>query len=199
MTEKRKIVVTGFGPFTGHTVNASWEAAKLLKDKYSGELNNRYNIDLIIEEIPVVYNHVSSRIPEIWKEHNPLFIVHLGVSHKAKCLTIESGACSSGYTRKDVVEKCPSDSEMTCTRLDVGFDVNEICRIVGNEYDCVACVSNDAGRYLCEFTLYQSLLIKPHRTLFIHVPDFDVYSANENARGIFSIICCATENLEKAH
>ncbi|XP_063990655.1 pyroglutamyl-peptidase 1 [Diachasmimorpha longicaudata] len=193
--KKRNVVVTGFGPFGVHAVNASWEAVKLLKDRSARKLKDLYDIDLIIEEIPVVYDHVSSRIPNIWKEHDPLLVVHVGVSYVAKCLTIESNASSSGYTRNDIVEKCPSDCGMACTRLNVGLDVNAICKNVKDKFNCIADVSEDAGRYLCEYILYQSLAIKHDRTLFIHVPDFNCYSSEETERGILGIICCVMESL----
>ncbi|XP_015112158.1 pyroglutamyl-peptidase 1 [Diachasma alloeum] len=192
---KRNVVVTGFGPFGVHPVNASWEAVKLLKERSSKKLKDLYNIDLIIEAIPVVYDYVASRIPEIWKEHDPLFVVHVGVSGKANCVTIESHASSSGYTRRDVVEKCPNDCGMACTRLSVGLDVNAICQNVKDKFNCDICVSDDAGRYLCEYTLYQSLAIEQHRTLFVHVPDLDCYSSEETERGIFGVICCLIESL----
>jgi hypothetical protein len=32
-------------------------------------------------------------------------------------------------------------------------------------------VSDDAGRFLCEYIYYQSLFIDPKRTVFIHIPD----------------------------
>lgn len=84
MTEnkRRNIVVTGFGPFGTHKVNASWEAVKLLREKSGSKLQQLYNIDLIIEEIPVVYDHVASRVPQIWKEYDPLVISNYNYSSK---------------------------------------------------------------------------------------------------------------------
>jgi len=33
MGDKRQIVLTGYGPFEGHPINASWEAVKLIRDQ----------------------------------------------------------------------------------------------------------------------------------------------------------------------
>lgn len=65
--EQVKVVVTGFGPFVGHDVNASWETAKALNS-----LNlESSGINLIIKEIPVAYDTVVKEIPSLWDEHKP--------------------------------------------------------------------------------------------------------------------------------
>lgn len=64
------ILVTGFGPFDKHVVNASWEAVKELQKLW---INSKEfpDVKLIIEEIPVSYSYVSTRIPQLWKKHSP--------------------------------------------------------------------------------------------------------------------------------
>ena len=58
---------TGFGPFSGHAVNASWVAVQeLAKIWKNGQVN------LVIEEIPVVYGSVKKIIPNLWKQHTPV-------------------------------------------------------------------------------------------------------------------------------
>lgn len=59
------VLVTGFGPFEGHKVNASWEAVKQLKKR---ETNG---VEIVVEEIPVIYSYVEERIPLLWKKYNP--------------------------------------------------------------------------------------------------------------------------------
>lgn len=58
------VLVTGFGPFREHNVNASWEAVKLLPDKI-----DEFHIKK--QEIPVTYYDVEKNIPNLWKELNP--------------------------------------------------------------------------------------------------------------------------------
>lgn len=60
----KTILVTGFGPFRDHLVNASWESVKLLPDEIDG-----YKI--VKKEIPVLYNDVEMKIPALWRELNP--------------------------------------------------------------------------------------------------------------------------------
>lgn len=59
------VVVTGFGPFRNHNVNASWEAVKLLPDHFNG-------FNIIKKEIPVTYDHVENHVPDLWKIFNPI-------------------------------------------------------------------------------------------------------------------------------
>ena len=65
------ILVTGFGPFDQHRVNASWKAVKEL-EKLWIDSKQFSNIKLIVEEIPVSYSYVSTQIPQLWKKHNPI-------------------------------------------------------------------------------------------------------------------------------
>lgn len=60
----KTILVTGFGPFRDHIVNASWESVKLLPDEIDG-------YQIVKKEIPVLYNDVEMKIPALWEELNP--------------------------------------------------------------------------------------------------------------------------------
>ena len=53
--EQDRVVVTGFGPFGVHKVNASWVAVQQLK---TIGLNDPF-VNLIVEEIKVDYDHVK--------------------------------------------------------------------------------------------------------------------------------------------
>lgn len=65
------ILVTGFGPFATHWLNASWIAVKELQKLWT-DFKEFPDIKLIIEEIPVSYSYVSTQIPQLWKKHNPI-------------------------------------------------------------------------------------------------------------------------------
>lgn len=63
--EPCNVLVTGFGPFRDHSVNASWEAVKLLPNyKIEG-------VNLHIKEIPVTYKDVEEIVPKLWKDLQP--------------------------------------------------------------------------------------------------------------------------------
>jgi len=63
------VIVTGFGPFGDHKINASWETVKLLP---SLNIEEEFGVKLIIREIPVTYDYIAENVPILWKEHNPM-------------------------------------------------------------------------------------------------------------------------------
>lgn len=72
------VVVTGFGPFKKHNINASWEAVKLLPG--SG-LEKELGIRLVVDEIPVSYESVGTKVPQMWDRYKPLVIVLSDKAH----------------------------------------------------------------------------------------------------------------------
>ncbi|GJQ80831.1 hypothetical protein Trydic_g9417 [Trypoxylus dichotomus] len=104
------VLFTGFGPFHGHSVNASWEAVQLVPSQ------NIENVDVIIEEIPVVYNIVDRTVPQLWEKYKPTLVIHVGVSSEARRITIESQAFRHGYSQSD----CLGNQHQT----------NEVCSAV---------------------------------------------------------------------
>lgn len=62
------VLVTGFGPFLNHPVNASWEAVKLMNKE---EIEKKHNVELVLLEIPVTYENVDEFVPALWETHTP--------------------------------------------------------------------------------------------------------------------------------
>lgn len=63
--EMEKVLVTGFGPFGEHKINASWETVKLLPSL------NKNVVELIVQEIPVTYKDVDEKIKILWETYKP--------------------------------------------------------------------------------------------------------------------------------
>lgn len=63
------VIVTGFGPFRNHNVNASWEAVRFLP---TTGIEKELGIRLVTEEVPVSYEYVETKIPQLWTCHKPL-------------------------------------------------------------------------------------------------------------------------------
>ena len=61
------VLITGFGPFRSIMVNPSWEIAQALKQYVEWTTP----VHIITEQIPVVYDEVSNRIPNYWLKYNP--------------------------------------------------------------------------------------------------------------------------------
>ncbi|KAK3789410.1 hypothetical protein RRG08_005557 [Elysia crispata] len=185
------IVVTGYGPFRGHTVNASWVAVQELK---SLGLDDD-TVELHVYEIPVSYDVVKRTIPGLWEKHKPDLMVHVGVSGMACELTLEQQAHNDGYDRYDVDGQVPHTKmcvDGSCHNIIAsGLNMSLVCEEVNNmcEMKAKAVVSHDPGRYLCDFIYCLSLHINKNRTAFIHVPPLDApYNASELAQGLRAAI-----------
>ena len=101
----QKIILTGFGPFGSHEINASWESAKLVPDLWKND-----KFELVVEEIPVQYEFVQTKMPEKWADLKPAFYVHVGVSHIAKKVTLETLGHNKSYNKPDIDGKFPSNN-----------------------------------------------------------------------------------------
>lgn len=200
-TEGDVVVVTGFGPFGAHKINASWESVKLLTDT---GIEKELGIQLVTEQVPVVYSCVEKQVPKLWETYKPLLVVHVGVSDLAGCLTIEKCATKSGYTKIDEQGLKPEQG-VCCIgdkdRIQCALNVNRVTEEINKKASCIrACTSSFAGLYLCEYTYYTSLSIDPGRTVFIHVPVLDrPYTAQQIAQGLAEIITLLVEQLRTAN
>lgn len=92
------IYVTGFGPFSGHAINASQLAVELLPRE---DIEEKLGVRLITEIVEVEYEYVKKTIPQRWKKYMPKLTVHVGVSNLAETLTLEQLAHNTGYEKED--------------------------------------------------------------------------------------------------
>uniref|UniRef100_A0A8C0S0U1 Pyroglutamyl-peptidase I n=1 Tax=Canis lupus familiaris TaxID=9615 RepID=A0A8C0S0U1_CANLF len=213
MEQPRKaVVVTGFGPFGEHTVNASWIAVQQkmvcpcmcvalrnhhwLRGRLQAELEKLGlgdSVDLHVYEIPVEYKTVQRLIPALWEKHSPQLVVHVGVSGMATTVTLEKCGHNKGYKGLDNCRFCPGSQccvEDGPESIDSIIDMDAVCkRVTTLGLDVSVTISQDAGRYLCDFTYYTSLYQSHGRSAFVHVPPLGKpYNADQLGRALRAII-----------
>ncbi|XP_026312679.1 pyroglutamyl-peptidase 1 isoform X1 [Piliocolobus tephrosceles] len=210
MEQPRKaVVVTGFGPFGEHTVNASWIAVQGVHYPHScrqGPRGSRSplfqeleklglgdSVDLHVYEIPVEYKTVQRLIPALWEKHSPQLVVHVGVSGMATTVTLEKCGHNKGYKGLDNCRFCPGSQccvEDGPESIDSIIDMDAVCkRVTTLGLDVSVTISQDAGRYLCDFTYYTSLYQSHGRSAFVHVPPLGKpYNADQLGRALRAII-----------
>uniref|UniRef100_A0A3B4B057 Pyroglutamyl-peptidase I n=1 Tax=Periophthalmus magnuspinnatus TaxID=409849 RepID=A0A3B4B057_9GOBI len=142
---KRTVVVTGFGPFGEHTVNASWVAVQELKKLGLGS-----GVDLHVYEVPVEYHTVQTLVPALWEQYHPLLVIHVGVSEMATTVTLEKCGRNHGYRVRDNSGLCP-DAHCCVAGgpdcIDSVIDLESVCkRVSGAGLGVAVSVSKDAGR-----------------------------------------------------
>ena len=190
MSDDSPVLVTGFGPFHQHKVNASWEAVKEMASM--GLEHEGKKVNLEIREVPVVYETVSKDIPLLWAELAPKICVHVGVSPYT-CIKLEKYGRNLGYNHQDINSCTPVDGVCCKDGPDViqtKFDVENVARkVCERQPDVVVQVSEDAGRYLCDFIYYTSLNLGHAPVIFVHVPPLDKpYSKLQLATSLKNII-----------
>ncbi|CAI5799242.1 pyroglutamyl-peptidase 1 isoform X1 [Podarcis lilfordi] len=193
---RRLVVVTGFGPFGEHSVNASWIAVQELEKLGLGD-----DVDLHVCEIPVEYQAVERLIPALWKKHCPQLVVHVGLSGMATTVTLEKCGHNIGYRGLDNCRFCPGSQcciEGGPECIDSVIDMDAVCKRVSTlGLDVAVTISKDAGRYLCDFTYYTSLYHSHGRSAFVHVPPLGrPYSAEQLGRALQAIIAAMLSDLK---
>ena len=166
-----KIIVTGFAPFGGETINPSYEAVKLLPNEIDG-------CQIIKYEVPVSYDACHAVLDWMVSLHKPDAVVCLGQAKGRTAITPELVAINlkhsitpdnSGvsYLDKPVIPDGPAAYFAT---LPVRQMVNDL-KAAG----LPGFVSYSAGTYVCNCLMYHLLHIlegkQPKvKAGFIHVP-----------------------------
>ncbi|CAN7944682.1 unnamed protein product, partial [Ixodes hexagonus] len=191
------VLLTGFGLFRDYQSNSSSEVVRELGKKGIPGVN------LVVVEVPVEYEAVSTLVPRLWEQHRPVvsdtnnaqgLAVHCGMDAGAQALVLEQVANNGGYCALDNQGALPSQGlcSGSCPQqklLRTTFDLDSLCK----KLKAASCqvpvqVSSDAGRFLCEFIYYTSLNISPS-TVFVHVPPVDrPFSVEQLASTVGTII-----------
>ena len=165
----KKLLVTGFEPFGGAEINPSWEAVRRLPDKIGDFL-------LYKLKIPTVFGQAAEAILSVAKDFTPDVVLCIGQAGGRSAITPERIAVNICDARisdnagnqpngEHVVPNGPASyfstlsPEVMCDAiLAVGID---------------ATVSNSAGAFVCNDTLYRLLhhyTNTPVKVGFIHIP-----------------------------
>lgn len=166
-----KVLVTGFEPFGGETINPSWEAVKELPDKIE-------NAEIIKHQLPVTFKGVKEKLPKIIDEIEPNVVILTGQAGGRVNITVERVAINVMDARMEDNEGYkPEDEPIFENAPAAYFATIPVKRIVNalRENKIPAMVSNSAGTYVCNTAMYTALhhiAIKglEAKAGFIHVP-----------------------------
>eukprot|EP01134_Creolimax_fragrantissima_P004872 CFRG4872T1 len=216
------VLLTGFGPFEGHPVNASWEVIKGLKGHdvcvtwkalaSSEELTRTCRAKVHVHQMPVVWDEVEQLLPKLHSEVLPYALpekdmskgegrqsvcIHVGVGRPG-AIRIETHAYNNGHQKVDVTGQLPAKAkngacviggvDLLVTSVDVDSIVTELQPSTsGLKIER----SDDAGRYLCNFSFYLSQCLTGNKlpVLFIHVPPIgSPFTQQQLTEGVQAII-----------
>ena len=165
----KKLLITGFDPFDGATVNPSWEAVKLLPDTVG-------DYELYKLQIPTVFGLAPKTVLEKAAQIQPDVIISVGQAGTRPAVTPERIGINVRDARiTDNAGISPKDEPIVPGGPDGLFSTLPIKAMIAaiQEAGLPASVSNTAGTFVCNDVLYSLLhhyAGSNVRCGFIHVP-----------------------------
>ena len=172
MSRGRTILVTGFEPFTPHKVNPTEELARGVDGLHVSEAVVRGAV------LPVHHADAAVRVRQLLDEVRPDAVLHLGLAGARARLALERVAVNvMDYAVPDNAGCQKTDEPCVASGPDAYFATLPLRAILARLVDAgiPAYISDTAGTYLCNQTLYTTLhtvarQAAPPRVGFLHVP-----------------------------
>ena len=165
----KHLIITGFDPFGGETVNPSWEAVRRLPDTVG-------NYRLTKLQIPTVFSLAARTVLDAAKDDTPDVILCIGQAGGRDAVTPERIAVNmASATIADNAGISPKEEPILPGGPDGIFSTVPVARMAEaiREAGLPGKISNTAGTFVCNDTLYRLLhhfAGTGTRVGFIHVP-----------------------------
>lgn len=166
-----KVMVTGFDPFGGESINPAYEAVKLLPDQIAGA-------EVVKVEVPTVFRKSIEILDLEMSKESPDLVLCIGQAGGRFDITVERVAINVDDARiPDNEGNQPIDEPIFGDGEPAYFSNLPIKAMVQNvrKNNLTASVSNTAGTFVCNHLMY-GLLHLIHQKYnsvrggFIHVP-----------------------------
>jgi pyroglutamyl-peptidase I len=166
------ILITGFEPFGGIQGNPTMDIVAAL---HGSRLDNRQIVGRIL---PVAYDGHALRLKSLMDEVEPVLVIGFGLDTEANGIKLETVA----FNEADFDIPDNDGAVVRKTRLDPLAPASRLATYVADDISAALSaarirtyISANAGRYLCNATLFHLLGLcatKPQRPLcgFVHVP-----------------------------
>ncbi len=166
-----KVLVTGFDPFGGESVNPAYEAVKMLPDEIAGA-------EIIKLEIPTVFSKSGPAVEAGIQKYQPDIVISVGQAGGRSCVAIEKVAVNLAEARiPDNAGEQPQGEPLQADGAPAYFPTIPVAAMLKNirEHKLPCHVSYTAGTYVCNCVMYNVLYMTATkypdiRAGFIHVP-----------------------------
>ncbi|QOR34073.1 pyroglutamyl-peptidase I [Clostridium sp. 'deep sea'] len=165
-----KILLTGYEPFGGESINPSWEAVK----QFKGRIVN--GAEIAVEEMPVVWNEIDEAYLKAINKHQPDVMICVGQAGGRNAIAIERVAVNraNGKDNKDVEKNEAVVKEDGADAYLSTLPISEMSKAVC-EAGIPCYISNTAGLYLCNYIFYSVRHYAEKnnvdlKSVFIHIP-----------------------------
>ncbi|WP_028280621.1 pyroglutamyl-peptidase I [Arthrobacter sp. H5] len=181
------ILLTGFEPFGGETVNPSWLAVRQTADKLNAE-----GVPATAVELPCVFHESIETLRRAIADHGPELVLCVGQAGGRDGVSLERIAINIDDARiPDNKGNQPIDSSVSAGGPAAYFSTLPIKQCLGDigGAGIPAMVSQTAGTYVCNHVFYglMDLLATQNdgaRGGFIHVPFSTEQASVHNAPGM---------------
>jgi len=166
-----KVLITGFDPFGGESINPALEAVKALPDTIAGA-------EIIKLEIPTVFRKSLEKIEENIIKHSPDIVISIGqaggrfgVTPERVAINIDDARIEDNEKNQPIDITIFEDGETAYfTNLPIKAMVKEM-----QDGGIPASVSNTAGTFVCNHVMYgiMYMIDKKYPNIkggFIHIP-----------------------------
>lgn len=165
------VLVTGFTPFDGRKVNASWMTARAIVEHF-----DQHPITAL--KIPVIWGEPGKLLSSLCNKNPPNIIISMGEGKTGYC-ALESIARNSRKQKTDNNGRLPEETRiLPCAPMmrETSSDLGFLCKNLKPEVLPVR-ISQDAGKFLCEETLFviEELKTKYDEiklVVFAHLPPY---------------------------
>jgi pyroglutamyl-peptidase len=198
-----RILLTGFEPFGGESVNPSWEIARAL-DGWDCEGHHVHAALL-----PCVFGDALLKLDEALAAHRPALVVCLGLAGGRTEISLERVAINVDDARiPDNSGRQPIDTAVEPDGPAAYFSTLPIKAIARDvrEAGIAAGVSNTAGTFVCNhvfFALMHRLATRPGlaqaRGGFVHVPHTSAMALADQVAGIRQALRTGVRTRDDAH
>lgn len=168
------VLLTGFDPFGGQSINASWEAVQALHEDML--LGHR----IVAAQLPTVFTQSSRLLAALLRQHQPALVLCVGQAGGRSAITLERVAINlSDAPIADNAGAQPIDSAVIPdgpTAYFTSLPVKRMATALISE-GIPAEVSHSAGTFVCNHVFYRLMhtlgtqkSLKKTRGGFVHVP-----------------------------
>ena len=183
--KQRPILLTGFEPFGGDTVNPSWLVAQALH----GEVIGGARVQALC--LPCVFGQALAVLQTALHQHRPQVVLALGLAAVRSEISVERVALNVDDARiADNAGAQPIDEPVDMGGPAAYFSTLPIKAIVAalQQAGLPAAVSQTAGTFVCNHVFYGLMhRLRRHRTVragFMHVPLLSSLALDAQVQGV---------------